>query len=112
MIAGILVAAGPLLAGVRKSAAAVRAARESVRSMRTPGAVHGTWTPGILGIAMSTRWENVVNLARDVDAVLASGRTPDITIVARLARAVIDFQRELYGSGSPGIRTAQKASGL
>lgn len=49
---------------------------------------------------MSTRWENVVTLAREVDAAFGRGESPDSTIVARLARAVVDFQNELAG-GAP-----------
>jgi hypothetical protein len=49
---------------------------------------------------MFTRWENVVFLAREVDAAFAGGKPPDNTVVARLARAVLDFQRELFGSGT------------
>jgi len=51
---------------------------------------------------MSTRWENVVTLAREVDASFARGQVPDSTTVARLARAVLDFQKEL--SGAPSSR--------
>jgi hypothetical protein len=57
---------------------------------------------------MSTRWENVVSLAREIDAAVAAGRAPDDAIVARLARAVLDFQRELFGSGSTMIRPSPK----
>lgn len=49
---------------------------------------------------MSTRWENVVTLAREVDAAFARGQVPDGTVVARLARAVLDFQKELSGAQS------------
>lgn len=44
---------------------------------------------------MATRWETVVSLAREVDAAFAKGKDPDATTVARLARAVVDFQKEL-----------------
>jgi hypothetical protein len=53
---------------------------------------------------MSTRWENVVNLARELDAALARGSTVDGEIVSRLARAVLDFQKELSNPGSTIIR--------
>jgi hypothetical protein len=53
----------------------------------------GSWV-----FPMSTRWENVVSLAREVDAAFARGQVPDSTIVARLARAVLDFQKELSGA--------------
>lgn len=54
---------------------------------------------------MSTRWENVVSLAREVDAAFARGQVADTTVVARLARAVLDFQKELSGAQSsrPGV---------
>jgi hypothetical protein len=59
---------------------------------------------------MNTRWELVVALAREVDEDCAAGRKPDLTRVARLARAVIEFQQGLVGPikattrtpGSPG----------
>lgn len=53
---------------------------------------------------MSSRWENVVVLAREVDAAYAAGKTPDSAVVARLARAVLDFQTSLSGSGGAGNR--------
>jgi hypothetical protein len=46
---------------------------------------------------MNTRWELVVALAREVDEDCAAGRKPDLTRVARLARAVIEFQQGLVG---------------
>jgi len=58
---------------------------------------------------MSTRWENVVDLARELDAAIASGRAVDDTIVARLARAVLEFQRELTGPGSAIPRPPPKS---
>lgn len=60
---------------------------------------------GIVGASMSTRWENVVTLAREVDASFARGQVPDGTTVARLARAVLDFQKELSGAASANNRT-------
>lgn len=47
---------------------------------------------------MSTRWENVVTLAREIDAAYAAGKDPDGAVVARLARAVLEFQSELSGT--------------
>jgi hypothetical protein len=44
---------------------------------------------------MVTRWEIVISLAREVDDDCASGRKLDATRVARLARAVLDFQQSL-----------------
>jgi hypothetical protein len=46
---------------------------------------------------MATRWELVVALAREVDEDCAAGRKLDLTRVARLARAVLDFQQGLVG---------------
>jgi len=51
---------------------------------------------------MSSRWENVVTLAREVDAYCAKGQVPDNDTVARLAQAVIDFERELSRARSSG----------
>jgi hypothetical protein len=53
---------------------------------------------------MVTRWEIVISLAREVDDDCASGRKLDVTRVARLARAVLDFQQSLVaglGGGRP-----------
>ena len=47
---------------------------------------------------MNSRWEIVVALARDVDEDCAAGRKLDLTKTARLARAVLDFQKSLVGS--------------
>lgn len=49
-----------------------------------------------------------MSLAREVDAAFARGQVPDGTVVARLARAVLDFQKEL--SGSPSSRTGAPPS--
>lgn len=57
---------------------------------------------------MATRWENVVSLAREIDDAFAKGREPDATIVSRLARAVVDFQRDL--SGAPLSQRHQPSS--
>ncbi len=46
---------------------------------------------------MNTRWELVVSLAREVDDDCANGRKPDPTRVARLARAILEFQQGLVG---------------
>lgn len=61
---------------------------------------------------MSTRWENVVTLAREVDASFAKGQVPDNTVVARLARAVLDFQKELSGANSSASRSPSRPPGL
>lgn len=64
-------------------------------------------------MTMSTRWENVVSLAREVDAAFGSGTTADSAIVARLARAVLDFQKDLVGSRPTGNRPPRSTpSGL
>jgi hypothetical protein len=46
---------------------------------------------------MATRWEAVVALANEVDGACAAAGQPDGTTVARLARAVLDFQKEMEG---------------
>lgn len=46
---------------------------------------------------MATPWEAVVALAKEVDVACAGAGQPDGTSVARLARAVLDFQKELEG---------------
>lgn len=51
---------------------------------------------------MSTQWESVVRLARDVDAAFANGHPLDGVLVMRLSRAVLDFQKQLVG---PGLST-------
>lgn len=51
---------------------------------------------------MSYPWESIVSIARDVDAAYAKGEEPETAVVARLARAVLDFQRGLSG---PQVRT-------
>jgi hypothetical protein len=58
---------------------------------------------------MSTRWENVVGLARELDAAIASGKAVDDEIVARLARAVLEFQKDLTGPGSTIPRPPPKS---
>lgn len=57
---------------------------------------------------MSTRWENVVSLAREIDDAVASGKPPDGASIARLARAVLDFQKELAGPGNGITRPPQQ----
>jgi len=52
---------------------------------------------------MATRWELVVSLAREVDEDCAAGRSPDGTKVARLARAVLEFQHQLLGRTERGF---------
>lgn len=46
---------------------------------------------------MTSRWENIVIIARDIDEAFAVGRAPEPELVMRLARAVIDFQQHLAG---------------
>ncbi len=46
---------------------------------------------------MTSRWENIVIVARDIDQAFAAGRAPEPELVMRLARAVIDFQQHLAG---------------
>jgi len=46
---------------------------------------------------MSSRWENIVSHAREIDQAFARGRAPELTVVMRLARAILDFQQELAG---------------
>jgi len=58
---------------------------------------------------MSTRWENVLDLARELDAAIASGKGVDDAVVARLARAVLEFQRELTSPGSANTRPPPKS---
>ncbi len=50
-----------------------------------------------------------MGLARELDAAIASGRAVDDAIVARLARAVLEFQRELTGPGSANTRPPPKS---
>jgi hypothetical protein len=65
---------------------------------------------GHVGIyLMSTRWENVVSLAREVDAAIVSGKALDMTLVARLARAVLDFEGELNAGPPAGGRTPSRS---
>ncbi|HEX8796905.1 MAG TPA: hypothetical protein VF765_38400 [Polyangiaceae bacterium] len=47
---------------------------------------------------MSSRWENIVRSAREIDQSFASGRQPEFAYVAGLARAVLDFQQHLVGT--------------
>jgi len=61
---------------------------------------------------MSTRWENVVTLARALDESFSKGEVPDATTVARLARAVLDFQTDLSGAiSSNGMPSRSEPSG-
>ncbi|HEX8794743.1 MAG TPA: hypothetical protein VF765_27540 [Polyangiaceae bacterium] len=47
---------------------------------------------------MNTRWELVVNLARQMKATLARGKRPDDSSVERLVRGVLEFQEFLIGA--------------
>ena len=47
--------------------------------------------------AMSSRWESIVRVARDVDQSFADGKQPEFAHVAGLARALLDFQQHLVG---------------
>lgn len=47
---------------------------------------------------MSTPWESIVSVAREIDGAFASGREADLDLVMRLARAVLDFQQHLAGA--------------
>jgi len=49
---------------------------------------------------MSSRWEGIVTVARDVDEAFARGAVPDAAMVMRLARALIDFQQYLTNTGA------------
>lgn len=100
-------ARGPLTVGEQgiKAPRGSRLARDpTIRDAFGASRERAGWYGSPLGgpwvFRMSTRWENVVTLAREIDAAVAAGRPPDGAIIARLARAVIDFQRELSGSGS------------
>ncbi len=44
---------------------------------------------------MSSPWESIVSIAREVDGAFATGREPELEVVMRLARDVLDFQRGL-----------------
>jgi len=46
---------------------------------------------------MSSRWESIVSHARELDEAFARGRPPELALVMRLARAILDFQQELAG---------------
>jgi len=46
---------------------------------------------------MITPWEAIVALAKDVDVDCSRGGRPDETKIARLARAILDFQQHLAG---------------
>lgn len=57
---------------------------------------------------MHTRWELVVALARQLDEEAARGELPNPTRVARLARAVLEFQSQL--TGGPGIAATRPST--
>ncbi len=44
---------------------------------------------------MSSHWEGVVRIAREVDGAYATGKQPDVEVILRLARAVLEFQQHL-----------------
>jgi hypothetical protein len=44
---------------------------------------------------MSSHWEGVVSVAREVDDAYARGKQPDVEVILRLARAVLGFQQHL-----------------
>lgn len=44
---------------------------------------------------MSSPWESIVSVAREIDGAFATGREPELAVVMRLARAVLDFQQGL-----------------
>ncbi len=46
---------------------------------------------------MPTLWENVLTLAHEVDSTIAKGLVPEEVVVARLARAVLEFQGQVLG---------------
>jgi hypothetical protein len=47
---------------------------------------------------MDKSWDNVLRLAREVEAALARGDGPDSDLVLRLAHAIIDHERQTGGS--------------
>lgn len=47
---------------------------------------------------MSSRWESILSIAREVDEAFAKGRVPETALVMLLARAVLEFQQHLAGA--------------
>ena len=47
---------------------------------------------------MSSRWESILSLAREIDEAFANGRAPETALIMLLARAVLDFQQHLAGA--------------
>lgn len=61
------------------------------------------------GWFVSSDWESVVSIAREVDQAYAKGEEPEPGAVTRLARAVLNFERRL---AEPQVkRGAPPASG-
>ncbi len=48
-----------------------------------------------------TRWEQVVNVARHMEATLARGKRPDDVSIECLVRGVLEFQEFLVGGEDP-----------
>ncbi len=46
---------------------------------------------------MSSCWESIVSVAREIDGAFANGTPPEPVLVMQLARAVVDFQQQLAG---------------
>lgn len=46
----------------------------------------------------SSRWESIVTTAREVDGAFADGTVPELALMMRLARSVLDFQQHLTGT--------------
>lgn len=44
---------------------------------------------------MTSPWESIVLLARDIDAAFGRREEPESALVVRLAREVLDFQQQL-----------------
>ncbi len=47
---------------------------------------------------MTSPWESIVLLARDIDAAFVRREEPESALVIRLAREVLDFQQQLAAS--------------
>lgn len=53
---------------------------------------------------MDSAWENVVRLARELDAALEQNAALDSALVERLARAILELQRHMLGDGATTSR--------